>query len=107
MSFFKKLSNLFSSKPPETPILWIYARCNRCGEVVSARVNRYNDLSIDYDEGDRTSYHCHKLLIGEKQCFQRIEVDLTFDAKRNLASREITGGVFVDGPGPDETKPGQ
>jgi hypothetical protein len=98
MSVFKKLSNLFSQKPPATPVYWIYARCNRCGEVVSARVNLYNDLSIDYDQGEKPSYHCHKSLIGERMCFQRIEVALVFDEKRNLASREITGGVFVDAP---------
>jgi hypothetical protein len=98
MSFFKKLSNIFNPQPPEAPIYWIYARCKRCGEIVSARVNLYNDVSIDYAEGGQPTYLCHKVLIGEKLCFQRIEVDLVFDSNRALLSREISGGTFVEGP---------
>jgi hypothetical protein len=29
-------------------------------------------------------------------CFQRIEVELTFDENRKLVDRQIQGGVFVD-----------
>jgi hypothetical protein len=36
-----------------------------------------------------------KVLIGSGRCFQPIEVKLTFDANRNIISREITGGDFI------------
>jgi DNA-directed RNA polymerase subunit N (RpoN/RPB10) len=96
MSFFKKLSSFFSSKSG-APVGWVTVKCNRCGEVIRARVNLYHDLSMEYDEDGKTTFFCRKVLIGEKQCFQRIEVRLTYDANRKLHSREITGGQFVEG----------
>ena len=95
MSFFKKLTGFFSSKSG-APVGWITVKCNRCGEVIRARVNLYNDLSLEYDEGGKAMYFCRKVLMGEKQCFQRIEVALTYDANRKMVSREVTGGQFVD-----------
>jgi hypothetical protein len=35
-------------------------------------------------------------LIGEGHCFQRVEVELTFDGTRRLIHREISGGQFVN-----------
>ena len=96
MSFFKKLTGLFASKSG-APVEWIEVKCNRCGEVIRARVNLYNDLSLEYDESGKGFYFCRKVLMGEKQCFQRIEVELTYDANRKLLNREVSGGQFVDG----------
>jgi len=99
MSIFKKLTDLFSgSGGLDRDAYWIIACCNRCGEVVRARVSLSNDLSVEY-EGDETSYFCRKVLMGEGRCFQRIEVELTFDANRRLVNREIIGGQFVDEQG--------
>lgn len=96
MGFFQKLVRLISpAGKTETPVYWIHARCNRCGEQIAARVNLYNDLSVEY-EGDQTVYNCHKTLIGEGHCFQRIEVWLTFDQNRQLTDRQISGGTFVE-----------
>lgn len=99
MSFFKKLTDLFSgSGGVDRDAYWITARCNRCGEVVRTRVSLSNDLSVEYD-GDEVSYFCRKVMMGEGRCFQRIEVELTFDANRRLVNREISGGQFVDEQG--------
>jgi hypothetical protein len=95
MSFFKKITGFFSSKSG-APIDWVVVKCNRCGEVIRTRVNLYNDLSIEYDENGKAMHFCRKVLIGEGRCFQRIEVELTYDANRRLVSREITGGQFVE-----------
>jgi hypothetical protein len=103
MGLFKKLADLFS--PPQGGAgkrdevgYWVAVRCNRCGETLRARVNLHNDLSIEYGEGDReTTYFCRKILIGDKLCFQRVEVELTFDAQRRLIDRKITGGSFLEG----------
>jgi len=97
MSFFKRLSNLFSSSTSaDANAYWLAVKCNRCGEVIRARVNLNNDLSLDYDQSGRATYFCRKTLIGEGHCFQRVEVELTFDANRRLVDRQITGGQFVD-----------
>ena len=95
MSFFKKVSSFFSSKSG-APVGWVTVKCNRCGEVIRSRVNLYNDLSLEYDENEKATYFCRKVLIGEGRCFQRIEVELTYDLNRKLLSREITGGQFVE-----------
>lgn len=94
MNLLKRLANLFNPARPPAPEYWIFARCHRCGEVLKARVNLNNDLSVDYED-KTTTFFCRKVLTGESRCFQRIEVELTFDQNHNLMSREIQGGQFI------------
>ena len=98
MGFFKKLSSLFSAPGgAEDASYWVVVQCNRCGEQVRARVDTRNDLSIQYGEGNGSpTYFCRKVLIGEGHCFQRMEVELTFDQDRKLIDRKVQGGKFVD-----------
>jgi hypothetical protein len=90
---FKKLSNLFSPKPPEAPGLDIYVRCLRCREILSTRINLHNDLSMQDDD----TYFARKTLVGdgENRCFQKIEVSLSFDQDRNLMDHEVSGGLWL------------
>ena len=99
MSFLKKLSNLFSGSGGQSDRnYWITVKCNRCGDVVQGRVDMHNDLSVQYNDG-ATTYFCRKVLMSDGGlCFQRMEVELTFDAKRNLLDRTVSGGQFVDEP---------
>lgn len=95
MSFFKRLGQLFGTGAQETPTMWVYARCKRCKEKIAARINLYNDLSLDYVD-DKPVYFCRKVLVGqEKLCFQRVEVHLKFDKERKLIDQEISGGKFI------------
>ncbi len=99
MGIIKKLSGLFSAAgKADEDALWIAVKCNRCGEVTRARVDLRNDLSIEYDEtGGSPTYFCRKMLMSEGgRCFQRMEVELTFDANRELINREVSGGQFVE-----------
>jgi hypothetical protein len=99
MGLFKKLSSLFSGAgKADSDSLWIAVKCKRCGEVTRARIDLRNDLSIEYDKsGGLPTYFCRKVLIGEDgHCFQRMEVELTFDSNRKVVSREVSGGQFVD-----------
>ena len=97
MDFLKRLRrNVSSSINQDRDSLWIYARCARCGEKLRARVNLFNDLSINYAEGaSQDTYICRKTLVGDQQCFQRIEITLIFNASRKLIGQEITGGEFI------------
>jgi len=94
MNFFKSLF----SKPaaPARKLLSLKVKCRRCGEIIESRVDMSNDLSIDYDEAGHAVYHCHKGLVGRQHCYQTIEVELLFDAKRQLIDRQISGGEFVE-----------
>lgn len=97
MGLFKSLGNIFrSAAKPATPFYTLQVRCMRCGEEIQAQVNLHNDLSPSYDD-EQTSYYCRKVLIGDQGlCFQRIEVELKFDANRKLINRQIQGGQFID-----------
>jgi hypothetical protein len=99
MVIFKKIGKaLFAGYQPDDYSYWITARCSRCGETIQSRVDLRNDLSVDYGEdGGNQTYFCRKMLIGESgHCFQRIEIELTFDLNRKLINREINGGEFVN-----------
>ena len=95
MGLIKYLSNLFSASPSSN-VYWVTVKCKRCNEKIEARINLQNDLSIDYEGGGKPTYQCHKVLMGDGRCFERIEIDLTFDASKRLISREIRGGEFVE-----------
>ena len=56
-----------------------------------------NDLSIAYDDsGGRDHYFCRKVVMGSGLCFQKIEIELTFDTERNLQDRKVSGGKFIN-----------
>lgn len=100
MALFKRLSSLFGPRAPAATEAHTYhfsVQCLRCGEVISGRINLYNDLSVEYGKGEAVSgYVCRKVLIGTERCFQPIEVQFTFDSGRHVIERQITGGKFVE-----------
>ena len=97
MGLIEKISNYFSSAhSADKAGYWVYVRCNRCGETLRARVNLYNDLSVDYQGRKDQIYHCSKTLVGRQGCFQRIEIKLSFDRNRKLIERDISGGIFIE-----------
>ena len=97
MSFLKKIASALSPKgADEGDVLWVYVRCDKCGEAIKARINLRHDLTPNYsDEGRVADYVARKVLIGSQRCFEPIEVKLTLDPQRRLVSREITGGQFI------------
>ena len=101
MGLREKLANLFSPKGKADDWAgWIEVKCNRCGEIIRARVDLRNDLSIDYGEKETdTVYFCRKSLIGSNRCYAPVDVELTFDQNRKLVHHEVRGGTFVGPPG--------
>jgi hypothetical protein len=97
MSFLKKIASVLSPKGAEEgDALWVYVRCDKCGEKIKTRVDLSHDLTPNYsDEGRVTDYFSRKVLIGSRGCFEPIEVELTFDPQRRMTSREIAGGQFI------------
>lgn len=72
-------------------------RCRRCGELVHAQVDLFNDLSLaDAAEGTGDDYVCRKGLVGNGRCYQTIEVQLHFDKNRRLTDKTVTGGEWVE-----------
>jgi hypothetical protein len=94
MGFFKKLFSGSASQPASN-MYTFSVKCNRCGETIEGHVNMSNDLSVDYD-GDHEVYFVRKGLMGSGRCFQQIEVELKYDANKNLIEKQIGGGQFVE-----------
>ena len=94
MSFLNKLKSILSplSKPSDDAV-FIYVHSHRCKEYLSTRIFLNRDLSEKDDEG----FIARKTLVGDgrNRCFERVEVILHFDARRNLIDREIAGGEFI------------
>jgi hypothetical protein len=96
MSLLKKLGSLFSSPSSDSRSLWLYVKCDKCGEILKGRVDLHNDLSANYGEsGGGTSYFCRKVFIGSNRCYRPIEVELTFDKNRRVMNEDIKGGELV------------
>lgn len=68
-------------------ILWIYVDCHRCGEVIKTRLLQ-NELS----QNDDCGYIMTKMLMGNRHCFERIEMTLIFGEHRRLIDRAIMRG---------------
>ena len=93
MNLFKKLFPVPAALP--SGFYAFTVKCNRCGEIISGRVNLNNDTSMDYED-EREIYFVRKVLIGEGKCFQQIKVELKFDANKQLLEKQIHGGKFVE-----------
>lgn len=95
MGFFDSLKSLFgggsSVGEQSQGVYWIYVRCRKCGEAIRTRVDLLNNLS----QNDEGGYTVSKTLVGNRLCFERIEVVLTFDENRRLLSRDISRGDFI------------
>jgi hypothetical protein len=77
--------------------LWVEVKCNRCGEIIRARIDLRNDLSVEYGENDAdTVYFCRKGLMGSGRCYVPVDVELTFDRNHKLIHHEVRGGTFVN-----------
>jgi hypothetical protein len=96
MKLINKLAHLFRGSPQDSSFL-IDVQCGRCGEVIQARIDWNNDLSAEYGEDEREmTYYCRKVLIGKRDCYLPVEIELRFDARRNLTGKQIKGGKFVE-----------
>ena len=94
-----RLRKILSSTPPKTDrSLYLYVKCSKCGEKLRARVDVWNELTPEYDgkSDDAASYFCRKVLIGEKLCYQPIELRLKFDKNHRLTDKTIMGGKYIE-----------
>lgn len=94
MSWLKRIFGI-QLTPPERAIV-LYVRCDRCQSTVSVRIDRYNDLAIEYNEREvEVGFVVNKPIMDTK-CFRVMQATLTFDTHRIEQSRTISGGAFID-----------
>lgn len=95
MSLRDRLRRLLAPSPAaDARGFRLEVRCRACGEVIPVRIDLANDLSLDYETGH---WQVHKVVVGSgrTRCFRRIEVDLVFDARRQLIDSHVVGGELI------------
>jgi hypothetical protein len=90
----KKLFGEGSS--PSREGFFLNVRCGSCGEEFNLFINKSTDLAQDFDEGGGVTYHLKKEIIGGR-CKNLIQVRMRFDGSKNLISRDVENGEFING----------
>jgi len=74
---------------------FLNVRCNSCGETFNLFINTSTDLTQDFDERGVVSYFMNKEILGSR-CRNLIYVKMKFDGNKNLVSRKIENGEFIE-----------
>ncbi len=95
---FKKLAKkLFGGQlsTQSSDGFFLNVRCSNCGEVFNLFINKSWDLGQNIRDDGSVSYFLKKEIIGAA-CRNRIYVKMQFDTNKNLVSREIENGKFIE-----------
>jgi hypothetical protein len=95
---FKKIAKkLFSKDDTRTEEgFFLNVRCSNCGEEFNLFINKSWELIQNFQADGSVSYALRKEIFGVG-CNRRIKVEMDFDSAKNLLSRRIEDGVFIDG----------
>ena len=89
MSFLKRL---FGGGEPRDPnAIWLYVRCDYCGQKMKLRVDRRHDLRRDHETG---GYKLDKEIM-DGSCFSLMMARVHFNAGQRVVSQELEGGTFL------------
>jgi hypothetical protein len=80
---------------PSANGFFLNVRCADCGETFKLFVNTTTDLFQDFDEDGNAIYRLNKEIIGSN-CRNLIQVTMEFDGAKNLKSKKIDRGEFMD-----------
>jgi hypothetical protein len=88
---------LFGGGPRAQPSegFFLKVRCNACGEEFNLFVNKSTELAQNFDERGSVTYFMNKEIIGTR-CRNLIHVRMEFDGNKNVASRKIENGEFIE-----------
>jgi len=95
---FKKLAGkIFGKETPKSTSdgFFLDVRCNGCGEQFHLFINKSYELMQNFHENDSVTYSLQKDIIGG-DCSNRIKVKMQFDSGKNLKSRQIENGEFIE-----------
>ena len=100
MNFFRQLARLFSGGGGSANrYLTVYVLSRRCREPIRGQIDLFNEVSTieAKDEGGDYAYFTRKVLhtLGERRCFDQVEVSLYFDRNKKLAHYEVAGGSWL------------
>lgn len=87
------LSRLFgrtgsgSSATSADGALWLYVRCNRCGEAIRVRLRPRTDAQPEYDDSGNTSYYLLRKEILGNNCPNLMSVELHLDNRDRITEQ--------------------
>src|SRR5919202_4592339 len=93
MSLLKKIFGGGSSdaRHDDPNALWLYVQCDRCGTPLAVRINRQNEITTDYESGERML----RKEVMDSKCFQLMYAELHFDAQGRVTEQHIEHGKFL------------
>ena len=74
---------------------FLNVRCNECDDKFHLFINKSWELSQNFEKDGSITYFLKKKIFGVG-CSNQIYVDMKFDSNKNLVSREIENGEFID-----------
>jgi len=95
---FKKITNKLFGKtlsPQRRDGFFLNVRCSSCGEEFNLFVNKQFELIQNFHEDGRVDYLLKKEIYG-MGCRNHIYVTMAFDGNRNLRSKSIENGEFIE-----------
>ena len=74
--------------------IWVYLRCDRCGELISLRIRKSSEIQRDEGVGQNYDMFVNKTVVGNK-CFNRMQLRLEFDKSYRVVNKHLSGASFV------------
>ncbi len=95
---FKKLADKLFSKNASAPSpegFFLNVRCSECGEQFNLFINKSYELMQNFEEDGGVTYSLKKEVYGVG-CKNRIFVNMKFDGRKKLVSKEIENGEYIE-----------
>ena len=95
---FKKLAEKLFGKDTAGAAsdgFFLNVRCSDCSEQFRLFINKSYELMQNFEKDGGVTYTLKKEIFGVG-CKNRIQVNMKFDGRKNLVSREIKNGEFIE-----------
>jgi len=95
---FKKLAaKIFGNANSRTSSdgFFLDVRCSECDDKFHLFIHKSRELSQNFEEDGSVTYFLKKKIFGVG-CPNQIHVEMKFDSNKNLISRHIENGVFLE-----------
>lgn len=95
MGFFRRLFGMDSAKA-DNRFYHFYVHSQRCNEPLAGKFDTMNELSVSEDAD--AEWYARKVMqtSGNHRCFDQIEVEVWFDAKKVPVRHQISGGLWLE-----------
>jgi hypothetical protein len=95
---FKKLAEKLlgkNSSKPTSEGFFLDVSCSNCGEQFHLFINKSWELMQNFEKNGSVTYSLKKEIFGVG-CKNRVHVEMQFDSGKNLISKQIENGAFLE-----------